>query len=289
MKKLAIALFIINLFFTPSYSFEFFKKSDKNEVKTILNKHTKAMAKHDVEAVKSFYDKNYKSTDGFDINELENMLNKTYSTYSNIKYKVKIKSIDVYDSYVMAQIADSSSAVIYPDTIKKLKKEKSGKLEGKSVYNVYLKKINNEWKIIKDDILSEETSLRFGVAKNIDMNIETPKNIKNGQEYDLSLKINKPKNIIALGSISREEVVYPPIDYQEKYRKISEDGELERIVRANNKNLDEYAVASVGFTKVSLNEEQTKARIQVLGMAYLMKRINMENSEEIKNEISEKN
>lgn len=289
MKKLAVALFILNFFITCAYSFEMFKRNDEHEVRALLKNHTKAMKKHDVEKIKTFYDVSYKSTDGFNLEEMEKMLTKTYSTYSNIKYKVKIKSIDVKDSSALAQICDSSRAVIYPDTIEKLKKEKSGRLDGKSIYNVYLKKINNEWKIIKDDILMEETTLKFGVAKNIDMNIETPISIKNGQEYDLSLKIDKPKNLYALGSISREEIVYPPVDYQEKYRRISQDGELERIVKANDKNLDEYAVASVGFTKISLNEEQTKARIQVLGMAYLMKRINMENIEEIKNEVAEKN
>ena len=55
-----------------------------------------------------------------------------------------------------------------------------------------------------------------------------------------------------------------------------QEGELERLVKANDKNLDEYAVASIGFTKVSVNEEQTRAKIEVLGMAYLMKRVNME-------------
>lgn len=276
MKKLALVLIILNFFLTSAYSVEIFKKSDKSEVRSILNKHTKAMSIHDVQKVKSFYDENYKSTDGFDLAELEKMLNKTYSVYSNIKYKVKIKSIEVSENNAIAQISDSSSAIIYPDTHEKLKKEKSGKLSGKSTYNVYLKKINNNWKIVKDDILQEETTLKFGIAKNINMDIETPETIKNNQEYNLSLKMEKPKNILALGSISREEIVYPPVDYQEKYRKISENGELERIVRANDNNLDEYAVASIGFTKVSLNDEQTKAKIEILGMAYLMKRINME-------------
>ena len=88
--------------------------------------------------------------------------------------------------------------------------------------------------------------------------------------------MDKPDDIVALASLSREEIVYPPVDYQEKFRKFPESGDLERLVKANDKNLDEYAVASVGFTKVYVNEEQTKARIEVLGMAYIMKRINME-------------
>lgn len=276
MKKIALILLILNMFLAPSYSFELFKKSSKAQVRSVMNKHTKAMSNHDIEAVKSFYIKDYKSTDGFDLAELENMLKKTYSTYENIKYKTKINAINAYDDWALVQMSDKSSAVLYPIENKELKKEKMGKLDGKSVYNVYLKKINNEWKIVSDDILMEETSLKFGVARKIDMDIVTPLLIKNGQEYDLSLKMNKPKDIVALASISREEIVYPPVDYPEKFRRMPQEGELERLVKANDKNLDEYAVASVGFTKVSINEEQTKARIEVLGMAYLMKRVNME-------------
>jgi ketosteroid isomerase-like protein len=276
MKKIALLLLILNISLTSAYSFELFKKDSKAQVRQIMNEHTKAMSNHDVEKVKSFYIKDYKSTDGFDLAELERMLNKTYSTYSNIKYKTKISSINAYDDWALVQMSDKSSAYIFPTEDKNLKKEKMGKLDGKSVYNVYLKKINNEWKIVSDDILLEETSLKFGVARKINMDIVTPLLIKNGQEYDLSLKIDKPKDLVALASISREEIVYPPVDSPEKFRKISQEGELERLVKANDKNLDEYAVASIGFTKVSVNEEQTKAKIEVLGMAYLMKRINME-------------
>ena len=122
----------------------------------------------------------------------------------------------------------------------------------------------------------EETSLKYGVANKIPMELITPIFIKNGSEYDLSLKMKKPDDIIALASISREEITYPPKDAIEKFRKFPEDGALERLVKANNKNLDEYAIASVGFTKVSINEEETRAKIEILGMAYILKRVNME-------------
>ena len=135
----------------------------------------------------------------------------------------------------------------------------------------------------------EETSLKYGVAKKIDMELETPIFIENDENYDISLKMpNKPEDIIALASISREEITYPPADYNEKFRKIPETGDLERYVKANNKNLNEYALASVGFTKVSINEEITKARIEILGIAYIMKRINMNRNKAINTNIAEK-
>ena len=107
------------------------------------------------------------------------------------------------------------------------------------------------------------------------MELNTPALIQGGQEYDISLKINKPDDIIALASISNEQIEYPTPDYKEKFRKFPETGELERLVKANKNNKGEYAIASVGLTKVSINEEETKAKIEIIGIAYLMKRINM--------------
>lgn len=276
MKKIALFFIIFNLFILPSYSFELFKKTPKMEIKSLIKQHNKALSNHDIEKIKTFYDENYKSTDGFNLDDMSKMLEQTYSAYKNIKYQTKIISINTDDNWALVQLKDRTTASVYPTEIKEIKKEKMGKLEGTSVYNMYLKKENDSWKIVQDDILIEQTSLKYGIANKMDMDLIAPYQVKNNEEYDLSLKINKPDDIIALASISREEITYPPQDYKEKFRKIPELGELERVVRANNKNKDEYAVASIGLTKVSVNEAQTKARIEVLGLAYLMKRVNMD-------------
>lgn len=275
MKKIALFFIIFNLFILPSHSFELIKKTPKMEIKSLIKKHNKALSNHDVEKIKSFYDESYKSTDGFNLDDMSKMLEQTYSAYKNIKYQTKITSINASNDWALVQLKDKTTAIVYPTEIKEIKKEKMGRLVGTSVYNMYLKKIDGAWKIVQDDILLEETSLKYGIANKINMDLITPLQVKNNQEYDLSLKIDKPDNIIALASISREEIVYPPQDYKEKFRKIPEIGELERVVRANNNNKDEYAVASIGLTKVTVNEAQTKARIEVLGLAYLMKRVNM--------------
>ena len=278
MKKILTLLIILMTFCAPSFSFDF--NSESKQIRILLNKHNKAMDKHDIEKIKTFYDKDYKSADGFNLQDLHKMLSSTYSSYKNIKYKTKINNITLFDDYAIAQVSDKTSAIIYPET-KKKKNAKTGYLTGKSVYTVYLRKNEDGWKIFYDDILMEETSLKYGIANKINMNLSAPAFANTGEEYDVALKMNKPEDIIALGSISNEEIVFPPVDYTEKFRKISQQGELERIVRANKKNIDEYAIASVGFTKLSLNEEQTKAKIEVLGMAYLMKRINIQNKKGI--------
>lgn len=280
MKKLvliAIITFLINNLncFACNLSNIFTTDRNKKEVYSIIKKHTKAIQKNNIEKLETFYHKDYISTDGFNIDDLIAMLNQTRSIYKHMKYKTKINNITAYDNWALVQLSDKTKAIIFPDKEEKLK-EKTGLLEGSSTWNLYLKKENNSWKIISEDILIEETSLRYGIAKKIDMNLITPVFIKSGEEYDISLKIKKPKNIIALASIANEEIVYPPQDFDDKFRKLPEDGDLERLVKANDKNINEYGIASIGFTKFSINEEETRAKIEVLGMAHIMKRINIE-------------
>lgn len=282
MKKTIVLFLMLNiLLIQQGFSFGLFKNSDF-EIRSFLNKYQKAMSSNDTELIKSFYASDYISSDGYNLEDLGKMLDKTHNSYDNLKYKSKINSINAYENWALIQMSDKTSAIVYPTDDKKIKKEKQGVLDGKSVYVVYLRKDNDGWKIIKDDVLMEETSLKYGIARKIDMDLITPATIKNGQEYDLSLRMDTPNDIVALASISREEITYPPAEYDEKFRRMPESGDLERLVKANNKNIDEYAIASVGFTKVSLNEEQTKAKIEVLGMAYLMKRVNMEHIKALK-------
>lgn len=287
MKKLIITALILGVLNTTCFAFEF-KKSETTKIRTLLNEHNKALKDHNINKIKTFYDVAYKSADGFDLDDLGKMLEKTYSAYENIKYQTKIHSITTFDNWAIAQVTDKTSAKLYPDKNKK-NKEKMGVLDGKSVYSVYLKKDKDNWVIAYDDILMEETSLKYGIANKINMQLNAPAFVNQGEEYDLALKMDKPEDIIALASISREEIVYPPLDYQEKFRKIPASGNLERLVKANKGNLDEYAIASIGFTKVSLNEQETKAKIEVLGMAYLMKRINIKQEQKLPKTLVENN
>lgn len=50
---------------------------------------------------------------------------------------------------------------------------------------------------------------------------------------------------------------------------------MERVVKANNNGINEYSLASVGITEISLNEEKTAINYQMSGIAFLMKRVNI--------------
>ena len=249
-------------------------KSDQAQIRDVLKSHQIAVKNNDIEKIKSFYDKNYTCSDGFKLDELLSLYQKSYESYSDIKYKTKINSINVYGNWAIVRMSDDTKAMIYTDS-KKQDKKTAGVLDGKSIYSMYMIKSDGDWKILYEDITMEETVLKYGIAKKLKMELVSPPFIENGEEYNLALNIDKPQNIIALASLNNEEVKFPTPDINEKYRKIPSEGDLQRIVRANTNNLDEYAIASVGLTRVLLNEDETRARIEIVGVAYIMKRIGM--------------
>lgn len=281
--KIYLTLSIFLSLTSFAYPIDCLLNPSKKQAISIVKKYDKALKKKDINKALSFYDKDFKSADGFSIDDVKILINKTYEAFPNLKYKTKINDVSIEDNIVMIKISDITKAKIYPEIdknvnkklAKKIKKEKAGNLLGKSDYIMYLKKTNG-YKIISDKTLMEETSLKYGLANKIDMKLTTPEFLKKGELYDISLDINKPDDITAMAAINREEIKFPNVDYPEKYRKFPDYGPLERLVKANNENYDEYATASIGLTKVSINENQTKARIEIVGMAYLMKRVNME-------------
>lgn len=272
LTTLFTSLLILNNF---AFGFDLKTNSNNREIKTTLKKHNKIIASNKLNLINNFYDEEYKSADGFNLEEMKTMIENTKNSFKNIKHKTKINNICAYDNWALAQMSDTTKAKVYPN--KKYKK-KVGYLNGKSSFIVYLKKEDNSWKIIRDEILMEETSLKYGIANKINMDLKTPIFVEKNQDYDVSFNMEKTNDIIAIASLSREEVSYPAKETIEKFRTVGENGKLERVVKANNNGKDEYAIASVGFTKITLNEEETRARISILGMAYLMKRINMNDS-----------
>lgn len=237
-----------------------------------LNYHSN---KQNLAKIKSFYSPNFTSGDGFSNEIFFKMVEDTFKSYEKIKYSVKVKEIKINDKTASVNISDK--------TIAKLKsdgeiKDVYGDLEGVCNYIINLEKgKDGKWLIVSDEILSESTSLKYGEAKFAKMEITAPKSVKENSEYSINLKMEVPKNTFVIASLNREGIVYPPIRAEEAFRKLSATGELERIVRSNGKGLNEYAVASIGFTRIHLGEDLTSLQMQMSGLAFLMNRVNVEN------------
>ena len=200
------------------------------------------------------------------------MVEETFSAYSDIKYTTKIKNISITENWAAVQVSDKTTASLPNKDFD----NPNGELFGLCDYTVYLKKYNDSWKIVSDHVNYEETTLKYGEAKNYKIDFEAPLVVKKGQDYDLTLQMEPPKGIFVVATLGKEEVLYPPKKPKDAFRKLPSEGILERVVKANTNNHNEYATASVGFTKLTVEEDDImQIKFKMSGMAFIMKRVSV--------------
>ena len=229
-----------------------------------------------LDKIKEFYSKDYKNTDNFSYDEYFDMFQDTFNTYSNLRYKISIKDIQKTENGYKVTIKDFTTGLLKSEN----ENFKYGFLSGKSDYELFLKHTDNGLKIYKDNVIEEETSLTYGEANIVKMELITPEFINAGEEYTIGLKVYPWTKSFIIASINNEEIVTPPQNKEEAFRKLPKDGLLERIVTANKNGKNEYATASVGFTKASIGEDNLSINFKMSGIGFLLKRINLKENEE---------
>ncbi len=308
MKKIFTVLMILCMLGSNAWAFSLFKKDnsqkknpikeffakkdvktdeyfqndeDTKEIKNLLKLLTRYSNEHNADKIITLYDKTYRSYDGFDYDTFKKMLKETFEAYENITYKSKIESIHLYGDKAVANLVDKTSATLESKSMQEKVKKiadsdlNTGELEGECNYSVYLQKINDEWKIIGDNVISEVTSVKYGSAKQYPMEFLAPLSIAKDKEYCLTLKMPVQKGVKVVASLGKEEILYPSVEPEDVFRKLPKDGILERIVRSNKDGFNEYAMASVGITEISVAQDFSAIQFKMTGLAFLMQRVNL--------------
>lgn len=245
--------------------------SPTEEVRKTLYQHLKYANSYNLKGLSSLYADKYTNTDGLTKNIYFDLIKKTWDSYSDIKYKIDIKNIEVNNNLAIAQVNESALATT---NSKSGVVGQKGLLESASNSVYFLEKINNEWLITSDHILAEKTFLRYGTAKTTDVDLIAPYQLPSNTPYTTSLKIEAPKDSFVIASLGQENITYPQKVADEIFRKLPEGGILERVFRSNDKNINEYAVASFGITRAEINKG-AEIKIYVTGLGYIMSRVNV--------------
>lgn len=306
MKKIlfVITMLVASLIFcSKSYATEsdniallaqkgFFEKTPKSnssnpceDVKKILLLHLKYSNTYNLTGLRNMYADNYINADGLNKETYFNLVQKTWKSYPDIKYKIIINNIDVNNNVAVAQVSEFANATT---STKSGVLNESGSLQSFSGSIYYLTKINDEWLVTSDYVIFEKTFLGYGSAKLVDVDFAAPYQVAANAEYTATLKLNAPKDCLVVGSIGQEKITYPQVVAEEIFRKIPTDGTLERIFKANDKNINEYAVASFGITKAEVGSGK-EIKLSVTGLGFLMSRVNVvPKNQFIKDETNEK-
>lgn len=272
MKKLILTLILLLFVIQPSYSggilADIKNQNDIRQVRRLLNSQVRWANKTNFDKFIATYDEGYKNSDGFNLEIYSNLVKDIWNTYDKIRYGIKIKSISVNGEEARAELTETSRADIpLPET------SYNGELKSLSESIYYLRKINGKWKVISDDVTDETTTMMYGKAKELDVKLTVPEKIEADTEYTATLEFVPPEDTMAIASLASDIVEYPQKPTQEVFRAMPEDNILERLFTSNNKNTNEYVVASIGLTQTSVCDLSIK--LSLTGFGYKIKRINV--------------
>lgn len=242
-----------------------------DEVKKTMYMHLKYANSYNLEGLQSLYADNYINSDGINRKIYFDLIKKTWENYPDIRYRINVKDVTVNGDRAIAQVDESAVATTVSTS--GIVKEK-GLLESVSESVYYLEKMNNKWLITSDHILSEKTFLRYGSAKTTEVDLTAPYQVSADTPYTSTLKIIPPKDSLIIASIGKEKITFPQKTAEEIFRKLPEDGVLERMFNANTDNINEYTVASFGITKAELGKGM-EIKVYVTGLGFVMSRVNV--------------
>lgn len=246
-----------------------YEKDCKKDIQALFANQDKYSKTYNMEKLKSLYDANFVDNDGYNKDVYFSLVKDTWSTYPDITYNTKIKKITLNGDYATVETEESANA-----TSDDLDRHIIGELNSKSNCIYHLQKFANKWAIIGEQVTDEVSTLKYGDARYVKMDLESPKMIGAGQSYTATLKVEIPDGIVVVGSINQEKIVNPAVKPEEHFMKVKEDGTLSRMFTSNTDNINEYNVASVGFTR---SEPDINGRVKVYmnGLAFVMARVNV--------------
>ena len=250
-------------------------KSDiktKEEIMQLVKDLTDASNKHDIKAVASFYSSDFLSGDKLDKDQTIEFIKETWDTYPDIQYSADVTDVRFSDHWAALETHDTITATTAE--VSSITDDK-GDLKAKSHSIFYLRKIGKEWKIVGDFTYYEKAEVKFGTAKNLDVKFTSPEQVTAGEMYSGKIGMEVPIGSFAVGSITKEPIIYPSIKPKEKFRTISQSiGSLERVFESNETNNNELVTATIGITELT-EDNQARPTVQLKGICIIGNRVNV--------------
>lgn len=250
-------------------------RADKKIIKKIINLQNKLASKYDYDGLISLYSDDFKCSDGFDKETYFKLIKETWATYSDISYTTEIKNVEINNDTAKVKVYETSLA-----TSTHTEEDTSifGELNSYSNGTYTLKKINGNWLITSEFVNNEKSFLKYGDARFVNMDLNSPLTVKAGEYYTAALTVETPEDTMIVASIGRDSIKYPQEKPEDVFRKMPSDNILERMFLANKEGKNEYNVASIGMTKSKVYGGQI--HLYMAGIAFIMTRVNVEVKED---------
>lgn len=246
-------------------------KNTYNDVRNIIISQNDYANQRNFEGLYNLYSDDFVNADGFDKEIYFELVRDTWKVYPNITYKTKINKIEFSDNYASVFVTETAYGTT-KDGVDDF--ETVGELYSVSNCVYYLEKKGVKWFINAEKIIDETSTLKYGDARYLEMELKAPKQIGANKYYTTKLKINNNKNALIIASINKDNIVYPQSQSEPVFKRLYEDNTLERIFLSNKDNLNEYTTAIIGITQLEDIDNQ-KIKVYMRGLAFIMSRVNV--------------
>jgi len=242
------------------------------EIKAVLNEYVQYENSKNMEGIKRLHADDYMTVDAMPKKVYLDIIDKTWKKYTNINQELKIKNIEVKGNYAIAEVTE----ILKGTTSEKIDdKTVEGKLTSTSNIVYYMRKTQNQWKFVSDYVVDEQTVLAFEKAKELNIEFTSPTRVLAGQEYVATFNVQGiPRDSFVVATIGQEKIIYPHKNAEEVYRKVPQDGILERVFKSNKDNLNEYIVVTYCITKPILTKTK-QIETLLTGVGYIINRVNV--------------
>lgn len=251
------------------------RKENKQNIKLIkdlFKVHDKFANAHDIKMLDVLYADNYINNDGFDKKAYFKSIEDTWENCKDISYTTKILSIEVNGDNASVNVEETATGTIVDNLLDRV--PVAGEIHSKARGIYYLTKINGKWYISGENSISDESSLLYGDARFMNIELQAPSQVSAGETYSVILKVDADSDTFIVGAIDNDPVTYPTKTPKSELRALSSSKTLERYIKANADNLNEYAVASMAISKIK-KPAPGDVRLYMAGLACVMKRINV--------------
>ncbi len=246
-------------------------KAELKQIKNLFKVHEEFANRHDITGLKTLYSDNYMNNDGFNKDTYFKSVEETWEQCKDLTYNSKILSVDINGSNADVSMEESAIGTVYDkaDTL-----SVTGEIHAKSTSIYHLEKKGAKWFIKGETMLTDESALLYGDARFMNIELIAPSQVASGEIYTTIVTADADENTVIVGSLEHDPVVYPTKTPNGPLRTMPKTHILERYIKANTDNINEYAVASLAISK-SLTDKLGGTKVYMAGVACLMKRINV--------------
>ncbi|MDY6311012.1 MAG: hypothetical protein SPL73_02690 [Cyanobacteriota bacterium] len=246
-------------------------RGEVKQIKKLFELHSAFANKHDIAGLKGLYDDNYINSDGFDKKSYFKTVEETWEECKDLIYATHILSITLNGNYADVSVEERALGTTF-DKVDSL--AVAGEIHAVSTSIYHLVRKNGKWLISGETMQSDKSYLLYGDARFMNIDLSAPNQVAAGETYTITVSADADEDTVIIGSIEHDPVTYPSVTPNAPLRTMPSSNVLERFIKANNDNINEYAVASLAISK-SQTDKFDNFRVYMAGLACIMQRVNV--------------